>query len=439
MRDAELESRILRFEQAWRRGGPCEIADSLDHPHALLGAARRRLLIELICVDLEFRWRNHARDNHPPERALIESYSESHPELGAIDDLPLALIGEEYLARHRWGDRPSHSEYTLRFAAREAEIRAELSRIDRELADDSADDRPLLDTVAPSKIDHDLDIPLFSHHDVHLRRMIGSGRTGKVYRAWLRGADREVAVKFLRKRSCATDGSWSDSSARRPRLRSFGARTSSGSTVWAERLPGAYFIIMELVSGPNLDDLAAKRPISVSEAVSWALETCDALDHAHATGVIHCDLKPANLLLGEDGRIRVTDFGLARQLTTSASWTADIEGTAPFMAPEQASPSWGRVDTRTDVYGVGAVLYTLLTGRPPWVGRRLPDILSRVISVAPVLLPDQLRPDVPERINDVCRKCLSKAPDERYQSMRELRSALMECSGTAVFPGIASN
>ena len=114
------------------------------------------------------------------------------------------------------------------------------------------------------------------------------------------------------------------------------------------------------------------------------METCDALDHAHERGVVHCDLKPANLLLDEDGRIRVTDFGLARSLAGETPWAAEVEGTAPFMAPEQASPIWGPIDHRTDVYGIGAVLFTLLTGRPPFVGRRLPDVLAQVVSATPV-------------------------------------------------------
>src|SRR5205823_13214835 len=106
--------------------------------------------------------------------------------------------------------------------------------------------------------------------------------------------------------------------------------------------------------------------------------SCDALEHAHSRGIIHCDLKPANLLLDGNGSIRVTDFGLARSLADETPWTAEVEGTAPFMAPEQASRYWGPIGVRTDVYGLGAVLYSLLTGRPPYIARRLPDILADV-------------------------------------------------------------
>jgi len=132
------------------------------------------------------------------------------------------------------------------------------------------------------------------------------------------------------------------------------------------------------------------------------------------------------LLLDAVGSIRVTDFGLARSLTAETTWSGEIEGTVPFMAPEQASPIWGPIDHRTDVYGIGAVLFTLLTGRPPFAGRRLPDVLAQVISATPVPAPDSLRLALPGSVNAICRKCLAKVPEARLQSIQEVRSALAE-------------
>lgn len=94
------------------------------------------------------------------------------------------------------------------------------------------------------------------------------------------------------------------------------------------------------------------------------------------------------------------------------------------MAPEQASRVWGEIGVRADVHGIGAVLYTLLTGRPPWVGRRLPDILADVISAAPVISPTTLRPDLPAPLSDLCRRCLSKAQEDRYATVRDVRLVL---------------
>jgi eukaryotic-like serine/threonine-protein kinase len=430
----DRESRILDFEQSWRLAGPCDMAVFLDRPPALAGEERWGLFVELICIDMEFRWHGHPRSQRRQERALLESYAAKFPELGSLDQLPIEIIGQEYRVRCQWGDRPTHSGFLSRFTARLEPIRAELVQIDSELREESAvprdnSTRAAGATAWASEIDHDIGIPLTSHHDVVLRRMIGSGRMGKVYEAWQKSTSQSVAVKFLRKSFlCQPEvvQRFIGEAGTIARLRHPNIVGIHG----LGRTPGgAYFIVMELVAGTNLDSVIAAGVIPVAEAVRWSIEMCNAIENAHSKGIIHCDLKPANLLLDGDGRLRVTDFGLARSLAEHTPWTTEIEGTAPFMAPEQASRYWGRIDVRTDVYGVGAVLFTLLTGRPPWIGRRLPDILADVISASPAAAPTSLRPDLPESISDLCRKCLSKAPEERYQTIQEVRSALIEIIG----------
>jgi RNA polymerase sigma factor (sigma-70 family) len=268
--------------------------------------------------------------------------------------------------------------------------------------------------------------PLLSHKDFWLQRMIGAGCMGKVYQAWQQSSSRAVAVKYLRKTLLCQPylvERFIDESR-------IVARLHHPNIVGVHGLGwtpgGSYFIVMDLVRGPNLVELGKRRDITVGEAVRWVIETCSALEHAHSSGVIHCDLKPANLLLDADGCIRVTDFGMARLVSDTTPAAAEVEGTGPFMAPEQVSRSWGEIDRRTDVYGVGAVLFTLLTGRPPWPGRRLPEILADVTSSKPVIAPGRLRPELPEWLSGVCERCLSKAPADRYHSAQDVRSALTE-------------
>lgn len=428
MTDDAFESRCLRFEEAWARGGPCPIADFLDDPLLSSPADRGRLLVELIAIDLEFRWRNPLRAAGSPGRLLLEDYLSLFPELGPLDRISTELVGEEYRVRQRWGDRPSPEAFLARFPARREEIRAELLRIDRERERESAGavvgrspGAEAFETVAG--------LPALSHHDLLLRRLIGAGRIGKVYQAWHRVAGQEVAVKFLRKTLLQEPGV----------VRRFIGEASTVAGLGHPRIVaargigrtegGSYFIVMDLVDGPDLARIARTRPVGVGEALRWMLEACEALEHAHEKGVIHCDLKPANLLLDSAGGIRVTDFGLARSLAGPSPGAAELEGTGPFMAPEQVSRSWGRIDRRTDVYGIGAVLFTLLTGRPPHPGRRLPDVLADVVSARPVISPEVLRPDLPGPVIDFCRKCLAKSPDERYPSVREARLALAELIG----------
>jgi hypothetical protein len=429
MTDDAFESRLLRFEEAWRSEGPPEIADFLDDPPRLSSPERRRLLVELIAIDLEFRWRDGRRCPSSHERVVLEDYFARFPELTSLGPLPLDLIGEEYRVRRRWGDRPSHEDIMARFPAHREEIRAELLEIDRELEAESADPRPVARIALPEEqAAQDPSIRLLSHRDFLLRRLIGAGRIGKVYQAWLHDARCEIAVKFLRK-----------TLLHEPRVvrRFIGeARTVARlrhphivGTQGLGRTPGgAYFIVMDLVDGPDLAQLGHTRPIAVGDTVRWTIEVCLALEHAHEIGIIHCDLKPANILLDASGAIRVTDFGLARSLVGPTPWAAEVEGTAPFMAPEQVSRCWGRIDQRTDVYGIGAVLFALLTGRPPHAGRRLPDILADVISASPVASPSTFRPDLPGPLDRICRKCLCKAPEGRYQAVREVRAMLTSLS-----------
>lgn len=418
----EFERRVLRFEQAWQRGISCKIADFLIESFAVHDSDRNRLLIELICIDLEYRWQSL----EVTEPVTLTHYIEVFPELISLDRLPLELIGEEYRVRSRWGDRPSHAEFLSRFQERREPIRAELLRIDGELAaEGNPAPRPALrSTTSWEEAEVPPDIPLRSHNEFLLRRLIGVGRMGKVYEAWPSNTRRAVAVKFLRK-----------GFLRHPQVvrRFIGEAATIGKLQHPNivgmqglgRTPGgSYFIVMDFVAGPNLAQIGTRQEIAMNEAIRWAMETCEAVEHAHAMGIVHCDLKPANLLLDASGKIRVTDFGFARSLTEDTPWTAEVEGTAPFMAPEQVARSWGPIDPRTDIYGLGAVLFTLLTGRPPILGRRLPDILAQVVAGTPVVAAIDLRPGLPKSLSDLCRTCLSKAPEQRYQTVKELRSAL---------------
>lgn len=424
----DVETRISAFEHAWRRQGPADLAEFLDRPTRLGAEDRLRLLVELICVDLEFRWKNREES-----RPLVETYGARFPELGTLGEISTEIIGQEYRVRRQWGDRPSHAEYASRFPSRREPLRAELTRIDRELREEEGSappqgDEPVAD---PSEIERlfDPDIPRFEYRDLLLRRMIGAGRTGKVYEARQAGTGRTVAVKFLRK-----------SLLRQPEiLRKFAAEAGF---IVALRHPniveihglgrtpaGGCFLVMEHVAGPNLDLVARSDPASVEAAVRRVVEVCKGVEHAHANAIIHCDLKPANLLMDGAGGIKVADFGLARPLAGPAPGESEVEGTAPYMAPEQASRSWGEIGVRTDVYGVGAILFTLLTGRPPRIGRSLPEILAHVLGGVPVVPPSALRPDLPEAVDAVCRTCLSKRPGDRYPSVRDVRAALAEIVG----------
>ena len=355
----------------------------------------------------------------------------------SLESIPLELIGEEYRARRRWGDRPSLAEFLPRFRGRSPEIEAFLLQIDDELKDESAGP-----SMPPESVPTALapDLPTLSHRDILLKRLIGAGRMGKVYEAWEHGSGRAVAVKFPRKSLLSHPGvaqRFLDESRAIARLRH---PNIVGIRGLGQAPGGSYFLVMDLVDGPDLAHLIGRGAIAPDQAIEWTMQACDAMAHAHEQGIVHCDLKPANLLIDGRGTIWVADFGLARSLLGAASWTAEIEGTAPFMAPEQVSRAWGPIDGRTDVYGLGAVFFTLVTGRPPILGSTLSEILDGVIAKTPVDAPSLLRAGLSAAADEFCRRCLAKAPEARYQSVGELRAALagLRATGPRTTSGLSA-
>jgi serine/threonine-protein kinase len=168
---------------------------------------------------------------------------------------------------------------------------------------------------------------------------------------------------------------------------------------------------MDLIEGSDLARELSAGPVSVVRALRWVSEAADAIEHAHQQGVVHCDLKPSNLLLDRAGHLHVTDFGLGRSLSGDR---LSVGGTVGFMAPEQIDPTRGPISPRTDVYGLGAVLYTLLAGQPPF----------RSDSPSEPWALDTLRRDIPASVTALCHHCLVREPERRLASAAELAATL---------------
>jgi S1-C subfamily serine protease/tRNA A-37 threonylcarbamoyl transferase component Bud32 len=189
---------------------------------------------------------------------------------------------------------------------------------------------------------------------------------------------------------------------------------------------GLPYFSLEFCPGGSLDRKFAGTPLPPREAAALAETLARAMQAAHAKGVIHRDLKPANVLLAEDGTPKITDFGLAKKLDASARHTASgaIMGSPSYMAPEQASARKNEVGPATDVWGLGAILYELLTGRPPFHADTFVDAIFRVLH-DDVVPPSRLRPKVvPPGLESICLRCLEKDPARRYQTAEELAEDL---------------
>ena len=254
---------------------------------------------------------------------------------------------------------------------------------------------------------------LLNYDDYVLRRMIGAGAVGKVYVASCRRTSTDAAVKFLRKsflRRPSVVARFIDEAVVLARLKHPGIIRMHG----LGRTPrGGLFIVMDLMSDGDLARRIVDGPIAFADAARWTAEAADAVQHAHEQGVIHCDLKPSNLLLDAGGHVIVTDFGLARDEFSTGTDSTVIAGTPAFMAPEQIADCYGPVGPHTDLYGLGAVLYSLLTGRPPVVEVGTVETLAAIVARKPVTPPDRLRRGVPPMLTRVCMRCLQKRPEAR--------------------------
>ena len=184
---------------------------------------------------------------------------------------------------------------------------------------------------------------------------------------------------------------------------------------------GIYYIVMELVDGITLKNYIAKRGrIGYKEAVTIALQVSMGLEAAHRNHIIHRDIKPQNIIISREGKVKVTDFGIAKA-ATSDTITSNVMGSVHYTSPEQARGGFS--DEKSDVYSLGVTLYEMLTGEVPFDGETTVAIAIRHIQEA-MPSPRSINPDIPYSVDQIVLKCCEKSPDRRYQNMQELAADL---------------
>jgi tetratricopeptide (TPR) repeat protein len=442
---AACEEVLERFETAWRTGPPPAIDDYLP-----AGAeARGPLLIELVHIDLEFRL-------SAGEVARVEDYLSRYPQVAENSDAVCDLIVAEYRLRRRHQRDLTPAEYQRRFP----HLGTDLAKLLAEVPGSTRLEAAPSDSAPPGEVTlieetklkpgqlpgWPTDLP-----DYHIVGELGKGGMGVVYKAVQLSLNRVVALKMIRAGAYASP----DLLAR------FHLEAEALASLQHPNIVQVYevgqhcgwpYMTMEFLEGGSLDDVLAGKPQPPRTSAELVETLARAMHCAHLRGIVHRDLKPANILLGKSeirsprseiqnpksksavsdfgSRIsallpKITDFGLAKRLEEQHGQTATgvIMGTPNYMAPEQAEGKARHVGPPADVYALGAILYEMLTGRPPFEGDTQLETIRKVVSEEPTM-PTLLQPKVPRDLTTICLKCLEKLPARRYASAEALADDL---------------
>ena len=265
-----------------------------------------------------------------------------------------------------------------------------------------------------------------------LERKLGSGGMADVWLAEDQELGRKVAIKMLHERY-ANDAQFVE---RFRREATHAAGLSHPNVVSIHdrgEAEGSYYIVMEYVEGRTLKELIVTRgPCPVPVAVSYTRQVLAALRYAHRNGIVHRDIKPHNVLVDHEGRVKVADFGIARAGSSQMTEAGSIIGTAQYLSPEQARGA--PVDESSDLYSTGIVLYELLTGKVPFTGETPVEIAMKHLSQIPDA-PSMLRPEIPRDLDLVVLRALAKEPADRYRTAKEMdRDLELVGRGEAVGP-----
>jgi serine/threonine protein kinase len=362
-------------------------------------------LAEMLCGDQRLRWQQG-------QRFTVEAYSEHYPELRSDATAQRALVAGEISLRREAGETLDAAEYRKRFphlgewlAERFSSLEPNTSRDDSSHDDDFARPWPAL--------------PGFEIHGE-----IGRGGMGVVYKARQAKLNRLVALKML------IGGPGASAKA----VKRFRAEAEAVAQLQHPHIvqifdiiehDGQLFLSLEYLGGGNLAKQIGGKPQPPRQAAEYVRSLARAMQFAHERGIVHRDLKPSNILLTDDGVPKITDFGLAKRLDaeTSTTKTGAVLGTPDYMSPEQAEGRSREVGPPTDVYSLGAILYDLLTGQPPFRHEALVKVLDAVRFHKP-RPPREVCREVPRELDAICLKCLEKEPARRYGSAGELAEDL---------------
>lgn len=440
---SQTDQLLDRLESQWLRNEIPDIASYLRSPSSPDSA----LWHSLIELDLEYRWKRFRADGSTTERDVhgfhqfprLEDYAElldvSHRHLILTPE----LLAEEYRVRRSWGDRPDKQDYLSRLPLDSVAVESALNQIDTEFEIERA--TPVEEEDSSSLADEstwlvkkqnkpepertgDVDVPR-SMGKYELKTLIGRGGFGEVWKAYDPDLKRYVALKFPRR----------DKHFTAEALKFFRSEAQKMATL--ERVPGIVpvyeagevggkvYIVSYLVQGQDLGKIYKRGELSHEEAAQIIAEVADTLHRAHLKNLFHRDVKLSNILIGDDKDIFLSDFGLCISEEEQLKEGRSTTGTYAYMAPEQVQGFSHRLDGRADIYGLGVVLYRLLTGRLPFVADTPQEYLEQVLHREP-RPPRSIKDEIPAELERICLKCLNKDIKDRYTTAADLAQELRE-------------
>ena len=256
---------------------------------------------------------------------------------------------------------------------------------------------------------------------------LGKGAMGVVYRAHDPMLNRTVAVKTINMALEQDEMAEYEARFYQEAKAAGGLNHQNIVTIYDIGKSGNIaYMAMELLEGKELKSMMSPgRPLRVAQAIDVAAQAAEGLGYAHEHDVVHRDVKPANIMIGRDGLVKITDFGIARMRSAEVRTQAGVVlGSPKYMSPEQVVGK--RAEPRSDLFSLGVILYEMVTGKAPFTGEDVSSIMFQILNFAPSP-PSSINPEAPEMLDFIVAKALAKSPGDRYSDAREMASDLREC------------
>src|SRR5262245_36787499 len=414
----ERDAPARRLWGLWRQGQQPRVEDFL----AQAGVRDPGQILEVLLVDQAERFRLG-------QVVPAEAYLDAFPTVRDDPEEAVDLVFAEYLLREELGDQPAAEDYLRRFPRHAAALQLQVELHQAVGADSRF---PLTQTESSTALLSRSQTKLQAGPEAlptipgyEILSVLGWGGMGVVYRARQQGLHRWVAVKMVHAGAQANPQALARFHVEAEAV----ARLQHPNIVQIHEVgqhAGSPFLVLELVEGRSLAQWLAGTPQPARQAAELVETLARAIPSAHRQGVVHRDLTPGNILFTADDRPKITDFGLAKLVIGGGdlrTQTGELLGTPSYMAPEQAASRHQAIGAATDVYALGAILYELLAGRPPFKAESPLETIRQVVADEPVP-PSRLRPKLPRDLETICLKCLRKEPAQRYPTAAALADDL---------------